>query len=171
MKNKFPITNDTRTNWAEVVSLKVNIGSGNKSLTAFIMMKYILLCCKICETKSMLHGGGRRKFRHISRLERVPGDNLNFPCSIYQSKLPRLNVQNFCGSPSVQIYCTFSIYPGKCSLSLKGLWMKEDAICIQKKGNKSLSYHLELCFYRIHCTYLATRKRWRMLKRKRGKAC
>ena len=43
------------------------------------------------------------------KVERVERDNLNFPCSIYQSKLTRLNVQNFCGSPSVQIYCIFTI--------------------------------------------------------------
>ena len=29
---------------------------GGEFLTAFIVMKYILLCCNICETKSMLHG-------------------------------------------------------------------------------------------------------------------
>ena len=34
-------------------------------------------------------------------------DNLNFPCSIYQSKLPQLNVQNFCGSPHPQAQICF----------------------------------------------------------------
>ena len=88
-------------------------------------------------------------------------DNLNFPCSIYQSKLPQLNVQNFCGSPHPQAQICFEFTTS----FLLGIFFILRWCYWSFQRTLFHSLHLTdtslLSYFTIHCKDLTIRKRWR----------
>ena len=98
---------------------------------------------------------------HISRQRERVLDNLNFPCSIYQSKLPQLNVQNFCGSPHPQAQICFEFTTS----FLLGIFFILRWCYWGFQRTLFHSLHLTdislLSYFTIHCKDLTIRKRWR----------
>ena len=98
---------------------------------------------------------------HISRQRESVLDNLNFPCSIYQSKLPQPNVQNFCGSPHPQAQICFEFTTS----FLLGIFLFLRWCYWSFQRTLFHSLHLTdtslLSYFTIHCKDLTIRKRWR----------
>ena len=101
---------------------------------------------------------------HISRQRERVLDNLNFPCSIYQSKLPQLNVQNFCGSPHPQAQICFEFT----TFLFLGIFFFLRWCYWSFQRTLFHSLHLTdtslLSYFPINCTDLTIRKRWRRRK-------